>query len=309
MIPPTLAVAVAVFAAAPPPAPRSAGASAARPLYYERRIEREDLRDRSVDELRLMRNTIYARAGRDFKDPDLRAYFAKQPWYRPTTTPAKLSTVDEKNLANIKKWESLAKTLADLHSLVPGWGANGDAPRPAECEADVKRVPWDGRQARLLDLARRLDWSSIDAYRGEVSDAFWARDGMTKPEVHLTCAPDLDADGNPETIVRVTRHYKQEEFINDGVGVVLLVSGKAPHWRAIVPLGVDATIPGIEGSRSTNVAVVKLASGKPALAVETQSGGGGDCDSSFEKISVLTLKGGKVTAVASFDTSEPACLE
>jgi hypothetical protein len=54
---------------------------------------------------------------------------------------------------------------------------------------------------------------------------------------------------------------------------------------------------------------VKLASGKPALAVEAQSGGGGDCDSYFEKISVLTLKEGKVTAVASFDTSEPACLE
>src|SRR3954463_15783668 len=150
MILPTLAVALAVLAAGPSPAPPPP-TPAARPLYYDHRIEREDLWERSVEELRLMRNTIYARAGREFKDPDLRAYFAKQHWYRPTTTPAKLSTLDEKNLANIKKWEPLAKTLADLHSLVPGWGANGEVYRPAKCEADLKRVPWDGKQeARLL---------------------------------------------------------------------------------------------------------------------------------------------------------------
>ena len=171
-----------------------------------------------------MRNTIYARAGREFKDPDLRAYFAKQPWYRPTTTPAKLSTLDEKNLANIKKWEPLAKTLSDLHSLVPGWRANGAVFRRAECDADLKGVPWQRKwEGPLLDLARRLDWSSIDSYRGEVSDAIWARDGMRKPEVRLSCASDLDGDGTPEAIVRVSRHYKQKEFINDGVGVVLLV--------------------------------------------------------------------------------------
>ncbi len=312
MIPRTLAVALTVLAAGPSsaPPPSTPAAPAARPLYYNHRIEREDLWERSVEELRLMRNTIYARAGREFTDPDLRAYFAKQPWYRPTATPAKLSTLDEKNLANIKRWEPLAKTLADLRSLVPGWGSNGEGYRPAECEAALKGVPWDRKQeGRLIDLAQRLDWSSVDSYRGEISDAIWAREGMKKPEVHLSCASDLDGDGTPEAIVRVSRHYKQKEFINDGVGIVFLVSGKAPHWRAVAPLGVDATIPGIEGSRSTNVEVVKLAGDKLALAVDTQSGGGGDCDQSFEKISVLTLKGGKLIPAASFDISEPACLE
>jgi len=132
---------------------------------------------------------------------------------------------------------------------------------------------------------------------------------MKKLEAHLSCLSDLDGDGTPEAIVRISRHYKQEEFSDDGVGIVLLVSGRAPHWRAVAPLGVDATIPGIEGSRSTNVEVVKLASGQLALAVDTQSGGGGDCDQSFGKVSVFTLKGGKLIPVASFDTSEPGCLE
>ena len=59
MIPPTLAVALGVLAAGSSPAgPPST--PAARPLYCDHRIEREDLRERSVEELGLMRNTIYA---------------------------------------------------------------------------------------------------------------------------------------------------------------------------------------------------------------------------------------------------------
>ena len=83
-------------------------------------MERGDLNNRSSEELRLMRNTIYARAGREFKDLDLRDYFARQPWYRATATPAKLSPVDEKNLARIDLWEPLAKARAELRRLVPG---------------------------------------------------------------------------------------------------------------------------------------------------------------------------------------------
>ena len=85
----------------------SGAPAAPRPLYYDHPMARGDLNDRSSEELRLMRNTIYARVGREFKDPDLRDYFAKQPWYRPTATPAKLSPVDEKNLARIDLWEPL----------------------------------------------------------------------------------------------------------------------------------------------------------------------------------------------------------
>ena len=91
-----------------------------------------------------MRNTIYARAGREFKDRDLRAYFDQQPWYRPTATPAKLSPLDEKNLARIKNWEPLAKARADLRALVPAWGANVKLPPRADCEADAKGVLSDG---------------------------------------------------------------------------------------------------------------------------------------------------------------------
>ena len=54
--------------------------------------------------------------------------------------------------------------------------------------------------------------------------------------------------------------------------------------------------PGVEGSHSTAVTVVKLASGELALAVETESGGGGDCDEEFNTVSLLTWKEGKLIA-------------
>lgn len=55
----------------------------ARPVYYERALTRADLDGRTLRELALMRNTIYARAGHQFRKKWLRDYFTKQPWYKP----------------------------------------------------------------------------------------------------------------------------------------------------------------------------------------------------------------------------------
>lgn len=133
------ALAIAVLASGPSPArlPGTPAAPAARPPYYDRRIEHEDLRDRSVEELRLMRNTIYARAGRELKDPQLRTHFAKQPWYRPSVTPAKLSTLDEKNLANIKNWGAA------------GQDAGGSPQYGAGVESERRGLPADRMPRRL----------------------------------------------------------------------------------------------------------------------------------------------------------------
>lgn len=42
-----------------------------------------DIAGKTSDELRIMRNSIYARHGRYFKDPVLRDYFNAQSWYKP----------------------------------------------------------------------------------------------------------------------------------------------------------------------------------------------------------------------------------
>ena len=59
----------------------SAAADPPRALYYDRALTPADLQGRTLRELALMRNTIYARAGHPFRKKWLRDYFTAQPWY------------------------------------------------------------------------------------------------------------------------------------------------------------------------------------------------------------------------------------
>src|SRR5262245_6336251 len=53
-----------------------------RPYYYERALTAADLQGRTLRDLALMRNTIFARAGHPFRKAWLRDYFTAQPWYK-----------------------------------------------------------------------------------------------------------------------------------------------------------------------------------------------------------------------------------
>lgn len=63
-----------------------------------------------VEDLRVLRNEIYARRGRVFKDAALQKYFAAQPWYQPNPEfkDDMLTETESKNLAVIKEVEENA---------------------------------------------------------------------------------------------------------------------------------------------------------------------------------------------------------
>ncbi|MBV9215874.1 MAG: YARHG domain-containing protein [Acidobacteria bacterium] len=64
-----------------------------------------------AEDLRVLRNEIYARHGRVFKDPKLQKYFEAQAWYKadPTfTDDTKLNEIEVKNLAKLKEAEETA---------------------------------------------------------------------------------------------------------------------------------------------------------------------------------------------------------
>lgn len=86
-----------------------------RPLYYDRAVTQADLDNRTLRELALMRNTIYARAGHQFRKQWLHDYFAAQTWYKPLKKDddAKITKVDRANAVLIAKAEQAAKP-ADL---------------------------------------------------------------------------------------------------------------------------------------------------------------------------------------------------
>lgn len=68
----------------------------------------DDIRDYDRGQVRVLKNSIYARHGRRFKDANLRSYFNSQSWYKPRydEVPAKqFNKYENANIAFLKKYE------------------------------------------------------------------------------------------------------------------------------------------------------------------------------------------------------------
>ena len=73
-------------------------------------ITDQDLEDKSALELDIMRNEVFARYGRRFKDPELQSYFNRQPWYKPRYAPEEfpddlLTPMELKNVQYIREFQ------------------------------------------------------------------------------------------------------------------------------------------------------------------------------------------------------------
>ena len=77
-------------------------------LFENKAISESMLRGLSLHELRLLRNEIYARHGREFRAEWLQQYFYNQPWYTPDENfkDEQLSGNDKVNVETIVKYEN-----------------------------------------------------------------------------------------------------------------------------------------------------------------------------------------------------------
>jgi hypothetical protein len=118
-----------------------------------------DLFELDKPALRLLRNEIYARHGREFESPELRAHFEGQPWYAadPAYSDDRLSENDKKNAALIQSFETDADPLATDGS----YGFADTDPRYA-----------DGPSLIMIDAdtAHFMPNSSVDLYTWEPVD-------------------------------------------------------------------------------------------------------------------------------------------
>jgi hypothetical protein len=258
--------------------------AAARPLYYQRAVTDADLAGRPLEELALMRNTIYARAGRRFKTPALRDYFVRQPWYHPSSTPAKLSGVDAANVRSISARERML-ALQPLEVACPVPGMDGVVRDPA-------------RAAQLSALARKLKWQ--DDY-GPPREC--------QREVRLTCGPDLDGDGEPESIVRVGWHAllngstcddKSHEYWR--TAKLFLVTGRPGSFRALAPLAID--IDGDQQAMRSSAYFVRLRDGRSGVRTETLNEAA-DTGCDLGEYNVYALEHGKLRGLENGDDSPP----
>ncbi|QRN97925.1 YARHG domain-containing protein [Archangium violaceum] len=93
----------------------------------------KELRELSLRDLRLLRNTLYARRGRPFKSPVLQKHFAHMPWYKadPDYTDARLTKNDQRNVKLIQSVEKeLGGALKDEDFLIPNPEHRKDPPDP-----------------------------------------------------------------------------------------------------------------------------------------------------------------------------------
>jgi hypothetical protein len=76
-------------------------------LFENKLISEQMLHGLSLNELRLLRNEVYARHGRQFQAPWLSQYFFSQPWYQPDENfkDEELSGADKQNVETIVAYE------------------------------------------------------------------------------------------------------------------------------------------------------------------------------------------------------------
>lgn len=95
---------------APAPAPTyRSGNNSSNPYAWlsQRYVTASDLSGLSKSELRILRNSIYARHGYKFKSADLLQYFSQYSWYVPaySNVESSLSKIERSNVATIQSWE------------------------------------------------------------------------------------------------------------------------------------------------------------------------------------------------------------
>lgn len=86
-------------------------------------FSRDSLINKSLDDLRIIRNEIFARHGYIFKSRDLRNYFSKMDWYDPKyeNVDSLLTEVDKKNIALIISIEHQLKPNSFKDRIVGQW--------------------------------------------------------------------------------------------------------------------------------------------------------------------------------------------
>jgi hypothetical protein len=197
-----------------------------------------------------------------------------------------------------------------LHRLVPDIDAASPRSRPPGCGADAHGALHDRRQERqLIAEANRLSWADVPNF----GDTGLRSPGTKMKRVRVTCGPDIDGDGFAESVVRLTFPYRVasgEELVEvSSIDLIFLASRRASRWHAVAPIGIDGSIPGVEGSIDTSAWFVTLADGRAGVAVKRMTGGGGDCDCHTEEVSIVTLERGGLQTQGTFNTGRPCACE
>ena len=85
------------------------------PQSSTRLLKTADVENLRPEELRIMRNEIYARHGYTFREKEIRGHFEQQDWYMPVSlnVTTDLTPIEQKNAALIKQYENYGASHYD----------------------------------------------------------------------------------------------------------------------------------------------------------------------------------------------------
>jgi hypothetical protein len=89
------------------------------PEASSRYLTSQDLAGKSVWDLKVMRNEIFARYGYRFKSEDMREYFNQQEWYKPeyNDVTSRLTEIEIANIKMIKQYEDTLQKEQSSHNI------------------------------------------------------------------------------------------------------------------------------------------------------------------------------------------------
>ncbi len=166
--------------------------------FQNAEIKEEMLRGLGLYELRLLRNEVYARRGRQFRTEWLMSYFGDQPWYEPvadSTEPA-LSPVEKKNVETIVAYENRIKA-----------------------ELSTKPVPKSLLDNLFLEDARKLR-NEIYARHGKVFKDKWLQKYFASFDWYKADAKYTDAALSPverQNVAAILVYEKKATSVADAV--------------------------------------------------------------------------------------------
>lgn len=120
-----------------------------------------DLQNKSLEELRLMRNQIFAEKGYIFKSEDLHMYFKTFDWYKPqySNVDSLLTDLDRKNVQTIFKVENEKKEELERRMI-----------RISNAELSEYQNAYDSAEKWDKQFISKL-FQTIDQFKGRIADS------------------------------------------------------------------------------------------------------------------------------------------
>jgi ketosteroid isomerase-like protein len=190
-----------------------------------------DIEGRSPQDMRNLRNAVYARHGRIFETPELRNYFDSRPWYKPRKDhkDSDLTPNDYANLALIKRSESAAGGRGtevykeDILATINEWA---EALRNHDLDAHM------GYYADRLDFYYKRGETGADFVRADRERAFTRFSKLNVELTDITITPDASGERAFISLDKSWR-FEGEKPFTGSVRQLLWLAKTKEGWRII----------------------------------------------------------------------------